>query len=69
MKTFQSKGSTGFLTKLRDNLVYIAFLLEPAVDDLMIEFKEKDAEKYKLEHEQCDEYYESVVATDKEKFE
>lgn len=69
LKAFQQKGSTGFLTKLRDNLVFIAFLLEPAVEDLMVEFEENDASKYANEHHFCDEYYESVVTTDKEKFE
>jgi len=29
LKVFQSKGSTGFLTKLRDDLLLIAFMLEP----------------------------------------
>jgi hypothetical protein len=57
------------LTKLRDNLVFIAFLLEPAVEDLMIEYKENDAAKYANEHEQCEVYFESVVYQDKEKFE
>lgn len=69
LKAFQVKGSTGFLTKLRDNLVFIAFLLEPAVDDLMVEFKDNDASKYSAEHQQCDDYYDTVVSTDKEKFE
>jgi hypothetical protein len=50
-------------------LVFIAFLLEPAVEDLMIEFKENDAVKYANEHEQCDAFCESVLHSDKEKFE
>ena len=29
LRTFQEKGSTGFLNKLRDDLINIAFLLEP----------------------------------------
>lgn len=68
LKAFQQKGSTGFLTKLRDNLVYIAFLLEPAVDDLMQEFKENDRQKYIVEHQQLDEFAAAVVESDKEKF-
>jgi len=27
-------------------LIFIAFLLEPAVEDLLIDYKVKDAEKY-----------------------
>jgi hypothetical protein len=42
--------------------------LEPAVEDLMIDFKEKDSEKYAQEHEECDAYYDSVVSSDQEKF-
>ena len=29
LKMFQTKGSTGFLNKLREDLINIAFLLEP----------------------------------------
>ena len=36
---------------------------------MMIEFKENDETKYSQEHAACDEYYETVVKTDKEKFE
>jgi hypothetical protein len=69
LRTFQEKGSTGFLNKLRENLVFIAFKLEPEIDDMMVQFKEHDANKYYSEHGQCDEYYEQVVTTDREKFE
>lgn len=57
LKVFQQKGSTGFLTKLSDQLIFIAFLLEPAVEELLVDYKVRDAEKYKVEHEQLDEYY------------
>jgi len=69
LRTFQEKGSTGFLNKLRENLVFIAFKLEAEVDDMMIEFREHDENKYYSEHSQCDEYFEQVVTSDKEKFE
>lgn len=69
LKVFQQKGSTGFLTKLSDQLIFIAFLLEPAVEELLVDYKVRDAEKYKVEHEQLDEYYQQVVASDKDKFE
>jgi hypothetical protein len=68
LKAFQAKGSTGFLNKLRDSLVFIAFLLEPAVEDLMLEFKENDRQKYILEHQQLDEFAAAVVESDKVKF-
>jgi len=42
LKTFQQKGSTGFLNKLREDLINIAFLLEPQVDQLLIEYRIKD---------------------------
>ena len=51
MKVFQQKGSTGFLTKLSDQLIFIAFLLEPAIEELLVDYKVRDAEKYKVEHE------------------
>ena len=51
LREFQRKGSTSFLDTLRDNLVYIAFLLEPKVDELMVRFREEDIEKYSGEHE------------------
>lgn len=35
----------------------------------MIQYREADEIKYAAEHAQCDEYYEQVVKTDKEKFE
>jgi hypothetical protein len=69
LQQFQEKGSTGFLNKLRDNLVFIAFKLEPEVDEMMVEYRANDEEKYALEHQACDEYYVSVVSTDRDKFE
>lgn len=35
----------------------------------MVQFTDTDAVKYAAEHEQCDQYYNSVVSSDKEKFE
>ena len=46
LKSFQMKGSTGFLNKLREDLISIAFLLEPQVDMLLIEYREKDEKRY-----------------------
>jgi hypothetical protein len=50
LKTFQKKGSGGFLKKLREDLINIAFFLEPKIDELLVSFKEADEKKYELEH-------------------
>ena len=42
LRAFQDKGSTGFLNKLREDLINIAFLLEDDVDRLLIEYRVKD---------------------------
>jgi hypothetical protein len=52
------------LNKLRDDLVGIAFLLEPQVDALLVEFKEKDEKKYESEHVENDSFFEEVVKSD-----
>lgn len=68
LKAWQSKGSTASLDKLKDSLVFIAFELEPAVDQLMIEFREEDLVKYEKEHEELEAFYEKVVQEDADKF-
>ena len=50
-------------------MINIAFLLEPQVDELLIEYREKDEKRYELEHLENDEFYEEVVKSDVEKFE
>jgi hypothetical protein len=69
LRVFQRKGSQGFLKKLRDDLINIAFFLEPKVDELMVSFKEQDEKKYEAEHLQNDQFYEEVVKADMAKFE
>ena len=69
LRAFQQKGSTSFLNKLREDLITIAFLLEPQVDDLLIEYREKDEKRYELEHQDNDEFYDEVIKSDIEKFE
>ena len=69
LKAYQAKGSTGFLNTLRQQLLDIAFLLEPAVDKLMVDYLEEDARKYAAEHEECDNYYTEVTTSDVQKFE
>jgi len=48
--------------------VFIAFELEPKVDQLMVEFRDADALKYQNEHAALDEYHQSVKKSDSEKF-
>ena len=69
LRTFQQKGSTGFLNKLRDDLIHIAFLLEPQVDELLIEYRVKDENKYEIEHAELDQFHKEVVSSDAAKFE
>ena len=69
LKEFQAKGSTGFLTKLREDLLYISFLLEPEINELMVQYMDDNEKKYAAEHEECDAYWSEVTHTDKEKFE
>ena len=68
LKEFQKQGSMGFLKKLRDNLVYIAFELEPAIDDLMLEFMNNDKAKYAHEHSTLAKFYKQVLESDQAKF-
>ena len=69
LKAFQQKGSTGFLNKLREDLINIAFLLEPQVDELLIEYRVKDEKRYEQEHIELDKFHEEVVLSDQAKFE
>jgi len=39
-------------------LIDIAFVLTPAVDQIMIDFLENDKIKYAKEHAECDIFYE-----------
>ena len=56
------------MNKLRDDLIGIAFLLEPQVDELLVEYIENDKRRYEQEHEECDAFFEEVVKYDQEKF-
>lgn len=50
-------------------MIDIAFLLEPQVDEFLVEYQEKDAARYCAEHEQNDQFYDEVVQSDLQKFE
>ena len=68
LREFQAKGSTGFLTKLREDLLHIAFLLEPAINELMVQYMDDNEKKYAAEHEECDNYWSDVTQSDAAKF-
>lgn len=61
---FQKRGSGGFLNKLREDLINIAFMLEPEVDQLLIDYKVQDERRYEAEHSECDQFFEQVIAND-----
>ena len=44
-------------------------MLEPQVDELLVDYKEKDQARYRQEHEENDAFFEDVVKSDTEKFE
>jgi len=43
--------------------------LEPQVDELLVEYKVKDENRYFMEHATLDSFHEEVVTSDQEKFE
>lgn len=42
-------------------MIGIAFLLEPQVDELLIEYRIKDEKRYEIEHAELDVFHEEVV--------
>jgi len=68
LKTFQQKGSGSYLGGMRQKLIDIAFYLEPQVDELMKQQVTDENEKYAAEHEECDQFYGTVVENEDEKF-
>lgn len=69
LKAFQQKGSGGYLKDMRDNLIFIAFYLEPEVDHIIQEWIDNDRIKYEQEHVQNDVFHEELVAAEGVKFE
>lgn len=68
LKIFQQKGSFSYIDGMRSKLIDIAFYLTPKVDELMKQQIEDEEEKYRLEHEECDEFYIKVVQEESDKF-
>ena len=54
LKKFEKKGSGGYLDSMRTNLINIAFILEPAVDELLKDWVLREKEKYEKEHAEND---------------
>lgn len=57
------------MNKLRADLIDIAFLLEPQVDELLTDYREQDTVRYEAEHTENDAFYDDVIITDVTKFE
>ena len=68
LKLFEKKGSGGYLDSMRRNLIDIAFILEPEVDKLLVEWVQTEKEKYEKEHAENDVFYKEVCEKEKEKF-
>ena len=68
LKAFQQKGSGSYIDGMRQKLIDIAFYLEPQVDELMKKQIEDETTKYRLEHEECDKFYEDIVQAESDKF-
>ena len=68
LKAFQQKGSGSYIGGMRQKLIDIAFYLAPQVDELMKQQISDEEAKYAAEHAECDEFYETIVLNEKEKF-
>lgn len=68
LKAFQQKGSGGYLKDMRDNLIFIAFYLEPEVDKIIQEWIDNDKVKYEQEHIENDVFHEQLVDSEGVKF-
>jgi hypothetical protein len=68
LKAFQQKGSGSYIDGMRQKLVDIAFYLAPQVDELMKQQVRDEEEKYRLEHEQLDQFHLEIVDREKAKF-
>ena len=68
LRSFQKKGSGGYLESMRANLINVAFYLEPEVDKLIKEWVTRENERYTQEHQQNDVFYADFVKVEQEKF-
>lgn len=69
LQDFQQKNSGQYWNRLKEELTDHAFLLEPAVIQLVQEWKEKEEQRYKREHEESYEFHKKLVQEEKERFE
>lgn len=56
------------MKSMRENLVNIAFLLEPEVDKLMEDWVKEETDKYTQEHSSNDQFYNELSQKEKIKF-
>lgn len=67
LQDFQQKNSGKYWDKLQEELINHAFLLEPAVIELVSEWKAKEEVRYQKEHEDSYEFHKNLVFEEKEK--
>lgn len=67
LQDFQQKNSGKYWDKLQQELTYTAFLLEPAVIELVEEWKAREGLRYKKEHEDSYEFHRKLVEEENQK--
>jgi hypothetical protein len=67
LQDFQHKNSGKGWDKLQQELTHTAFLLEPAVIELVDEWKSKEELRYKKEHEDSQEFHRKLVEEENQK--
>lgn len=67
LQDFQQKNSGQYWNRLKEELTETAFLLEPAVIELVDEWKAKEELRYKKEHEDSYAFHQKLVEEEKEK--
>jgi hypothetical protein len=69
LQDFQKRNSGLYWDRLKQELTDHAFLLEPAVIELVDDWKAKEELRYKKEHEDSYEFHKNLVEQETEKFE
>lgn len=68
LQEFQQKNSGKYWNRLQQELTDTAFLLEPAVIQLVTDWKNKEEERYLKEHEENYEFHKNLEAEEKQKY-
>ena len=69
LQEFQQKNSGKYWNRLQQELTDTAFLLEPAVIQLVTDWKNKEEERYLREHEESYEFHKNLEAEENQKHE